>query len=241
MARSRAGVLLALLALVGSFALARGGGAWTSTLRSRLLIGGAVVAAILVTAQFALVRILERLETEVGADLRWEMARTTMQAIGAFMPFGSGIGTFPPVYAMFEPIASIREVFVNHAHNDYLELVLEGGLPALAILALFLIWFVIASVRAWRRGGISAEPLAALLAKAASISVLLILLHSTVDYPLRMTAIAALFAFFCAVLVPPPPVSVERPEIVDRSRLRRRIRVMQEPADVPAVDTVREI
>ena len=41
-------------------------------------------------------------------------------------------------------------VYVNHVHNDYLETVLETGLPGLLILVLFILWWVRRSVRIWR-------------------------------------------------------------------------------------------
>jgi O-antigen ligase len=93
--------------------------------------------------------------------------------------------------------------YVNHAHNDWLEIWLEGGFLALAVLVAFLIWFVFASFGAWRAPLDRGRALDRALPQAASIVVILVLLHSAVDYPLRTTALMTLFAFCCALLVPP--------------------------------------
>jgi len=42
------------------------------------------------------------------------------------------------------------------------------------------------------------------LARAGSLVVAMILVHSAVDYPLRTVAMTSLFAFACALLVPAP-------------------------------------
>ena len=66
---------------------------------------------------------------------RIPFAHNTITAAKAYMPFGSGVGTFVSVYPGFEPAHdAISNVYANHAHNDLLEVWLEGGVskyPAL--------------------------------------------------------------------------------------------------------------
>jgi O-antigen ligase len=105
---------------------------------------------------------------------------------------------------MYEGPRQVYSAFVNHAHNDYAEVFLEGGLFAVALFVAFLLWFAVAALRAWLPAG--SRSLSALdrgLPKAAAIAILLLLLHSGVDYPLRTTALASLFAFLCALLIAP--------------------------------------
>ena len=105
---------------------------------------------------------------------------------------------------MFEPAGAILSTYINHAHNDWIELYLEAGWPALIVLAGFLVWFVKAATTAWlTRSANSAIDRG--LACAASISILVMLLHSLVDYPLRTTALSSLFALCCALLIAPVP------------------------------------
>ena len=75
---------------------------------------------------------------------------------------------------MREP-ATVTVAWVNHAHNDYLELLLETGLAGLLLILAFLTWFVVQAARVWR------SPFSSLFAKAATIAAAAILAHSIVD------------------------------------------------------------
>jgi O-antigen ligase len=120
-----------------------------------------------------------------------------------FFPAGSGLGTFTHVHEMYAPRSLARESYVNHAHDDWLELGLEAGMPAMVLALGFLAWYAAAAAGAWRSPSAGESPANKLLARAASVSVLLILLHSTVDYPLRTIAVMVMFAMCCALMLPP--------------------------------------
>ncbi len=126
---------------------------------------------------------------------REQMLATTMTATKAFMPLGSGVGSFRRVYALFENPHTIVPTIVNHAHNDYAELALETGIPGIALMMFFLIWWGGTVRRVWRL------PEARHYARAASIASAAILVHSLVDYPLRTAAISTTFAMCLALLV----------------------------------------
>ena len=51
---------------------------------------------------------------------------------------------------MFERPADIIDNYVNHAHNDWLEIVFAGGPPALILLAAFVVLFAVTIVRLMR-------------------------------------------------------------------------------------------
>jgi O-antigen ligase len=106
---------------------------------------------------------------------------------------GSGVGTFEQVYRGYENPATVDRWFVNHAHNDYLEVAVEGGVPAVILVVLFLLWWIGRARAAWSTPS-------ALELKGASIASAAILLHSAFDYPLRTAGIAALFAACLALL-----------------------------------------
>lgn len=129
--------------------------------------------------------------SDLGGDAqvgRREMWDATARLIADSFPLGTGLGTFPQVYALAEDPAAIARAYVNHAHNDYLEIILETGLPGLLLLLLFLGWWGWQAIRVWR------SPSSSQFAKAAVIASAAILAHSAVDYPLRTAAIGALFA-----------------------------------------------
>ena len=130
MARSRAGLGLTMVALVGRLRARhltppRHGSKRTDS--AKLLIGAIAVGG-LFAVQFALYRLLDRFAVDPMADARIPFARNTIEAAKAYMPFGSGLGTFVPVYGMFEkPADAMANTFANRAHNDVLEFWLEGG------------------------------------------------------------------------------------------------------------------
>ena len=120
------------------------------------------------------------------------------------MPFGSGFGTFTAVYPSFEPPQDVLDNrYVNHAHDDVLELWLEGGAMSLLLMAVFSGWLFMASTKIWRQAPADSHAIDVLLARAATIVIPIIIVHSVFDYPLRTDAMMAVFALSCALLVEP--------------------------------------
>jgi hypothetical protein len=117
------------------------------------------------------------------------------------------LGTFVPVYQMFEKPSDVAVAQANHAHNDLLEVWLETGLVGPLLLSVFLLWFARQAILAWRGTNLRIGDFDRGLVRAASIVIALLIAHSLVDYPLRTSAMMAVAAFAIALLVPP----VERP------------------------------
>lgn len=144
---------------------------------------------------------------EVAVQSRQTIWHTTGQAIAGSLPAGTGLGTFAAVYRLYENPEDVDSTYINHAHNDYLEMTLELGLAGVVLIALFLIWWGIRVARIWSSNLSSPFDRAATIASAA------ILAHSIVDYPLRTSAMAAVFAMCIAVMARfrPRDSSVEQP------------------------------
>lgn len=74
------------------------------------------------------IRRIETLADPLSADrtriLVWQK---TIEMIKDHPIIGTGIGTFPFVFPKYQP-NSLSQVYVNHAHNDYLELASETGI-----------------------------------------------------------------------------------------------------------------
>ena len=115
---------------------------------------------------------------------------TTTRAIAAYLPLGSGFGTFDIVYPQFEAAADVRAVFINHAHNEYLELLLEGGVAAGLLVLAYLALLVAAMARLPQRP----------LRWAAFCGLLFMLAHSLADYPLRTPALLLVFVVLNAIV-----------------------------------------
>lgn len=221
--RSRTGVGLAMIGLLlALFAFARrlGGSNVYGTM-------GTVIALIAVLAlEIGLAPVLDRFSQDPLQDLRWRFASTMTEGIGAFFPIGSGQGTFPSVYPVYQPVDVA--VFVNRAHNDYLEWIFDGGLLGLALIAVGLLLYL----RQWPRLWISEKwHTFRFIQAGAGIGLFLMLLHTLVDFNLHIPANALFFAFFAAVFFrenheervhqrqrkqqpPPRPVTPVKPVLV---------------------------
>jgi O-antigen ligase len=238
-ARSRAGLGLTIVALMGGIGLAlcdrRNAAAGVTP--SRLLIA-ATALAVVFAAQFTLYRLLERFEDDPLKDSRVTLARVTSEAARLYMPLGSGVGTFVPVYAMHErPEDAPLDAYANRAHNDVLELWLEGGVVGLGLGATFLGWLVVRSMQVWRRTA-PGRQIDLSLMRAGTVLIALIVVHSLVDYPLRTGAMMAIMAFACGLLVAPPPGKDGHEPVADRRRgavatARERPAKVRRPADAP--------
>jgi O-antigen ligase len=247
MARSRAGLILTIVALFGAFALAQWDQRAAKGVTPVRLMLGAATLAIVFSVQFALYRVMDRFSADPLADARIAFARNTIEAAKAVMPFGAGLGAFVPVYAMFEkPRDIIIGAYANHAHDDFLELWLESGMAGPILIGAFAIWLVWRSARVWRRSYHEGLEIDRFLARAASLIIALLLAHSLVDYPLRTGAMMAILAFVCALLVAPPisspdaerdavGIEEEAPKRHRRHRASAAMREQLSPVSAPPV------
>lgn len=137
---------------------------------------------------------LQSLDAGTSVETRRAMTVTAWQATREFMPAGSGVGSFEKTYRLYENPAAVDRTFVNHAHNDYLEIALETGLAGVILMLLFLGWW------AWSAWGRWSELQGGPFARAATIASAAILAHSLVDFPLRTSAMAAVFAVAIALI-----------------------------------------
>jgi hypothetical protein len=211
----------------------------SSGFTSKRLILGAIALAAIFSLQFALYRIQERFSDPLQ-DARLAFLHTTSEAARAYMPVGSGIGTFVPVYAMFEKPNDVGEVYINHAHNDILEVWLEAGVAGIALMALFLFLLIRRSLDLWRGPPVhGANALDWSLARAATIIIPLVAIHSFFDYPLRTGAMMAIMAFSCALLIE-PPYSHRTEELELQLGPTMPLRpVRREPSPVPALQRLK--
>ena len=194
--RSRAGITLFAPVLVVSLLAA-----WIAAGRGRLgpgllVLVGSVGAALTAVAVLALPPILERFDTQDAPASRFERWPQVAEAAQAYLPLGSGMGSFDAVYRSVEPIEELDSTFFNQAHNDYLETWLEAGWLGIGAILAFMVWYFRRSWTAWnappsREGD---------LQRAASIGIGVLLLHSVGDYPLRTVTLAVVFALCCGLL-----------------------------------------
>jgi O-antigen ligase len=195
---SRAGAVLLALGLLGAVAVSARSG--RRTWAPAALLAVAVVLAAALVAVSGHSTLVDRFRTHLGDDLRVQINPVAARAGRAFAPVGAGVGSFPDIYQMFEPVQMVGPAYVNHAHDEYLELWLEGGWAAAALILAFLAWWgaVTFGVLTGRSSQMAA------LQTAGCLIVAMFMLHSVVDYPLRTPALAAILGFACALMTPPP-------------------------------------
>lgn len=128
---------------------------------------------------------------------RYTSFTTTWRAARDYLPAGSGIGTFLPIYRQYENPRTTISTYVNHAHSDPIEIALEAGLPGIALMLLVLAWWVRRSFAIW------SDAQSGPFLRAATIASGAVIAHSSVDYPLRTAAISALFAMCLAIMTDP--------------------------------------
>jgi tetratricopeptide (TPR) repeat protein len=113
----------------------------------------------------------------------------TLQGARDYFWTGSGVGTF--AFAFRRPAMYLPLKTIDHAHSDYLEALVELGVPAglflIGILAFF--W----ARTAWRIAEAGSHR-RRMLAMGCWLGASGILLHAAVDFPLRIPAVAALAA-----------------------------------------------
>jgi len=195
---SRAGALLGLGGAACGLWAFRAAGARLHGIRGhKVLLGLALTFATLILLAIAISHhgVVSRFgQSDPASETRVQMVAPLLHTAGAFFPFGSGFGSFATVYRQFEPNALLSTIYMNQAHNEPLQLAIEGGLPALTLLAIFL-WWWFTTATGILRAALPAQRRAFAIA-SVSVSALL-MLQSLVDYPLRTPLLAALFAFAC--------------------------------------------
>jgi O-antigen ligase len=147
-------------------------------------LGGVVLASVFSDRAVSVDRAIT---IEGGQDLRVRALPTVIAMTRAYFPAGSGFGGFDPMFRIHEPFDLLKLTYFNHAHNDFLEIVLDGGLAGLLLLLSAIGWWAITSIRAWR-----AKVTHPLLARLGSAVILLILVASAFDYPARTPIIMAI-------------------------------------------------
>ncbi len=199
----------------------------------RIAIGAVAFAVVLVSMLTWLGgKELTRRVSTISSEARGEISGGTRFAIDhdSFRMFvhkpivGWGLGTFPVVYPQFRSFYT--NFFVNEAHNDYLQFLVETGLVGFAIV----VWFILivyrrarAKVGNWSSNVSSATTL------ACALGVTGILIHSLFDFNLQIPANAALFYVMSSIVAAPP--------LLQRSR-KRRPTAPEEEQFMPASEVV---
>jgi hypothetical protein len=205
-AGSRMGLLLAAIGLgVGIWAYAATGQRLVPARRLHWAgVAAALIGATATTAAAAMQSgaVYRLMRTEPATETRAAIVGPLLHAARAFMPWGAGFGSFSDVYRRFEPDALLSTIYMNQAHNEPLQLAIEGGIPALGLLGLFVWWWARAAIALVRtRESVTRRTLGI----AAMGLTMILMVSSLVDYPLRTPLLGALFAIAVVMMMRAAP------------------------------------
>lgn len=194
------------------------GGMWAAVgwRRGRRLV---VVVALVTVLSAGLVVIVLRPDLPVMAlnalsrsegTSRLNLYQNSLLLVEDYPLIGAGLGGYMMLYSSYALLTHVG--FSIHAHNLFLNIAIEQGLPAVLALVLMLLFFVLALWREAKRGQI--RP----LSMAAALAVVVILTHGLVDDVLYGSrALLLLFVPFSFVAV-----EVGNQPLMHRSLFRRR-------------------
>jgi len=191
---SRGGIGTALLVTLAATLLLPGRHGAQADLRWRLW---ALAALLLVAVASVGLGWLERFQGDLLSDdasFRGLMRAATWAGALEFWPLGSGLGSYGMVFPRFQP--AMVTGFVEYAHSDYVQLLMECG-ALFVVLAALLLWLLARQAswlvpRAVRAHGHNPHEQ---LMMACGLGLLALLLHSWLDFNLHIPANAMLGAF----------------------------------------------
>jgi O-antigen ligase len=135
---------------------------------------------------------------DLGPGIRLDITKDCLRMFSHRPVWGWGLGTFPSAYPSYRSFYT--NLFVNEAHNDYAQLLVETGLLGFGLMVWFLVRLYqhgLPTSRRWEFKWDGAVSLAALLACTG------LLLHSFVDFNLQIPANAAVFYVLCGLAASP--------------------------------------
>jgi O-antigen ligase len=206
---SRSGLFLALVGLGGAAMLYGKTAVPIATARKLSRVGNGTVlasaaAAILslgfLTYFFARAEAIDRLLAATGGEeKRSDFWVVSVDLFWKYFPVGSGSGSFVEAFQIAEPNTYLDSTYLNHAHNDWIEVAMTWGLPGVLFI-LAAIWLYGRRILAvWTQNGSRHQPVA--MARMAATLLIILAMGSFADYPLRTPSMMAVFVIISLWLV----------------------------------------
>jgi O-antigen ligase len=152
-------------------------------------------------------------KTELSGGTRVSLNKDSLRMAAAKPVLGWGLGNFPVAYPQFRTFYT--DFYVNAAHEDYLQLLVETGLVGFLIM----LWFLWVLYRnAFHKLANWTEDINGAISLAAVMGCTGILIHSFLDFNLQVPANAAWFYVLSALAA--STVSLESRQRVRRERTR---------------------
>ena len=120
-----------------------------------------------------------------------------------YFPFGSGLGSLDPVFRIYETTDMVDLTYLNNAHNEPAQLLIEAGIFGVALCIWAVLAWLVNARGVWAPASSRKGRTLRAYRRAASLCIGMALLHSVADYPLRAAAMACLIAIFAAFALEP--------------------------------------
>jgi O-antigen ligase len=150
---------------------------------------------------------------DVSLTRRFAITRGTWHIFVDHPWTGTGTGTFAAVYPRYERFYDGN--VIEHAHNDYAELLADMGLPGALLAGCFLLLFFRGALREFQA---QQSPFSLAMHAGALAAVASLLLHSFVDFNLHILSNAAFFLIMAYLATVP---ALPREEVHHISRRAR--------------------
>ena len=203
MSRSRGAALAGLPAAMCAFAVAASAASKSRQWRTTLIATGIALGLAMAVVGFDSVVTRFQLKTMAGdASFRTLLASSTLEGAAAFWPWGAGWGTYGAVYPRFQP--ATVDGTAGHAHHDYAQLLFEGGIFSVLLMAAFA-WLAITRAVQLVRTALRGRRLrrSEMAAAICGLGLLGFLLHSFVEFNMHIPANAIAAALLAGAFLRP--------------------------------------
>jgi hypothetical protein len=136
--------------------------------------------------------------TSAEGEARLTIYDPLLNAIQTYLPLGSGVGSFDPVFRGHEKVELLTATYWNHAHNDWAEMVMTGGIPAVVIVLAAIFWLV--QFFMIKRPLLDPDETRAAFSFMGGSVLALTGLSSIFEYPLRVPIMTCVFVMAIALL-----------------------------------------
>lgn len=206
---SRTGLILALVGLTGAgvlysqTAVPFAAGKKPPRFGNRTILAAVAVAVTgmcMTTYFFARAEAIDRLIAGSGSeDNRGDFWAISLEQFWTYFPVGSGSGSFVEAFQIAEPNIYLDSTYLNHAHNDWIEVAMTWGVPGVLLIAAAIWLYGQRLFVVWRRRDARHRPVA--MARMASMLLAILAMGSFADYPLRTSSMMAVFVLASLWLV----------------------------------------
>jgi O-antigen ligase len=205
--RSRMGIIAGCASLFAIFGLAG-----VSRFRIRILLplsAALVVLSLSLAVWIGPGPIAERFQSvgqeySLGDQSRLSIWRDDLKLIHLHPWLGTGLGTFPIAFTTVQ--TTFLGQFVNHAHNDYLEVASDLGIPAALVLFPSVLFLLARAVRSFL---FAEENFERMVGLGCAGSIVALMLHAMADFNLYIPANALVFSTISGLAMSAPPRSMQ--------------------------------